>query len=516
DFRKTVFWEGALTTDEKGEAEIRYHNPDQASAYRISIEGTDGRGAWTHEEKVYHTELPFAMKVISPNWLSVGDQLMLPVQFLNSTDEPINGNLNTSLPTGLEFLDVREAAQAINLAPQSAKTIYLTIKVTDIPSTSLQINFAANAYQEKRDLKLSVRRQGFPFEISMAGNQAEDEMQFMLKDVVPGTVEASFAVFTDVYSELVNGSESILREPHGCFEQVSSSLYPNVLVLMLLQLSGKIKPAIKQKALKFIKNGYRKIKGYEIVGGGFDLYGRPAAKMGLSAYGLMELNDMQKVFPEVSKSLIARTRNYLLQMRDGNGGFKDGAKTGYYGRSDQKVRNAYTVHALIEAGEKDLDKELARVRAHAVKTQNPYLLALACRSYYLLDDQANGDELLTQLLALQQTDGAWPSKNKEEFHSVTRSRGMNYQIETAAFAVLAMLESPNPKSNHIESALSFIYGQRRGVGYFGSTQGTVLSLKAISAYLQSVQLSEEEAEAMLALKIDQTPVLSSTVKYGQA
>lgn len=513
DFRKTVFWEGELTTDQKGQAEVSFYNPDQASAFRISLEGTDGKGNWLSEDKIYHTELPFAMKVIEPNWLSVGDQVMLPVQFQNNTEEPIIGNLHTTLPAGLELKEEQKRVQGINLAPKSARTIFLSIRVADIPTSSLQISFAANAYQEKRDLKLSVRRQGFPFEISMAGNEAQDSLQFALQDVVPGTVEASFAVFTDVYSELVNGSESILREPHGCFEQVSSSLYPNVLVLMLLQLSGKIKPAIKQKALKFIRNGYRKIKGYEISGGGFDLYGRPDAKMGLSAYGLMELNDMQKVFPEVSKPLIARTRAYLLQMRDGEGGFKDGAKTGYYGRSDQKVRNAYTVHALIEAGEKELDKELERVRKNAVKTQNPYLLALACRSYYLLGDQQNGDELMSDLLELQQADGSWPSES--DFHTVTRSRDVNYQIETGAFAVLAMLASPQPQSEYLEAALGFIYKQRRGAGYFGSTQGTVLSLKAISAYLQSIQLNNAEQEAMVELMIDQAPILSSNLRYGQ-
>lgn len=514
DFRQTVFWEGELKTDESGLAELSFHNPDQVSAFRITVEGTDGRGHFAHIEDTYSTQLPFAMKVIAPNWLSVGDQIMLPVQFQNTTDEVIEGELNTVLPTGLLATKSADLAQLITLLPNSAKTIYLKVKVQDIPTESMQLKFVANAFQEQRSLSFDVRRQGFPFEISMAGNQASDDLYYDLQDVVPGTLDASFEVFTDVYSELVNGSASILREPHGCFEQVSSSLYPNVLVLMLLQLSGKIKPAIKQKALNFIRNGYRKIKGYEITGGGFDLYGRPAAKMGLSAYGLMELNDMQKVFPEVSKPLIARTRKYLLRQRDGKGGFKDGPKSGYYGYSDQKVRNAYTVHALIEAGERDLDKELSLVRENALKTQDPYLMALASRSYYLLGEQALGDELMAQLLQNQQADGAWGFE--ENFHSVTRSRGTNYQIETAAFAVLAMLESG--KKSHLaaaEAALSFLYKQRRGVGYFGSTQGTVLSLKAITAYFQLLQIGDGKVEGELSLTIDDELLVGSTVKYGQ-
>ncbi|MEL6843822.1 MAG: alpha-2-macroglobulin family protein [Bacteroidota bacterium] len=370
DFRQTVFWQGQLKTDSKGKASLRFFNPDQASSFRISVAGMDRQGRLLQAQEQYHTQLPFAMNCIEPNWLSVGDNIMLPVQMQNNTNRKIQGILQVALPEGIVWESVESDSQQIELSPNSAHVHYLHLKVADIPRQKIEISFAAKAYRERQQIALSVRRQGFPFQIQMAGKKAEDSMRFALEDLVPGTVSASLHLYTDAFEELTSGAESILREPHGCFEQVSSSLYPNVLVLMLLKLSGNIRPGIKKKAINYIRKGYRKIKGYEISGGGFDLYGRPAAKMGLSAYGLMELRDMREVFPETSDALIARTRKYLLAQRDGMGGFRNGSKVGYY-NSNNAVRNAYTVHALIEAGEDDLELELAQVRENALNKQDP-------------------------------------------------------------------------------------------------------------------------------------------------
>ena len=43
-------------------------------------------------------------------------------------------------------------------------------------------------------------------------------------------------------SQMVEGLDSILQMPGGCFEQTSSSTYPNVLVLDYLKASKKLTP----------------------------------------------------------------------------------------------------------------------------------------------------------------------------------------------------------------------------------------------------------------------------------
>jgi len=41
---------------------------------------------------------------------------------------------------------------------------------------------------------------------------------------------------------VVEGLDALLRMPYGCFEQTSSTTYPNVLVLDYLKTSGQVSP----------------------------------------------------------------------------------------------------------------------------------------------------------------------------------------------------------------------------------------------------------------------------------
>src|SRR5581483_2940694 len=51
------------------------------------------------------------------------------------------------------------------------------------------------------------------------------------KDVVPGTLKVRLEVYPTSMSDLVKGLDGLLREPHGCFEQTSTTNYPNTLIL---------------------------------------------------------------------------------------------------------------------------------------------------------------------------------------------------------------------------------------------------------------------------------------------
>ena len=54
-------------------------------------------------------------------------------------------------------------------------------------------------------------------------------------EAIPGTQSLTVKIYPGVLSQVVEGLDSILRMPYGCFEQTSSTTYPNVLVLDYLQ-----------------------------------------------------------------------------------------------------------------------------------------------------------------------------------------------------------------------------------------------------------------------------------------
>ena len=110
----------------------------------------------------------------------------------------------------------------------------------------------------------------------------------------------------------------MLREPYGCFEQTSSSTYPNIYVLKYLKESGRSNADIEKKALGYIERGYKRLIGFETAQNGFEWFGHAPPHEALTAYGLMEFTDMQE-FIAVDKKMLQRTKQFLLDRRDGNG-----------------------------------------------------------------------------------------------------------------------------------------------------------------------------------------------------
>jgi hypothetical protein len=65
-------------------------------------------------------------------------------------------------------------------------------------------------------------------------------------------------------SQVIEGMDAILRMPGGCFEQTSSSTYPNVLALDYMKRTKKLTPEVHAKAEGFIANGYQRLLTFEV------------------------------------------------------------------------------------------------------------------------------------------------------------------------------------------------------------------------------------------------------------
>ena len=63
--------------------------------------------------------------------------------------------------------------------------------------------------------------------------------------------------------------------------------------------------------------------------------------------------------------------------------------------------------------------------------------------------------------------------------------GENLVIETTAVAVIAWLSDQQRYGAYIPSAINWIVAQVKSGGRYGSTQATILSLKAITTYMEN-------------------------------
>src|SRR5947207_685201 len=122
------------------------------------------------------------------------------------------------------------------------------------------------------------------------------ELTLTLPDeFIEGSPKAILKLYPSKFSQLVEGLDAIFRLPYGCFEQTSSTTYPNVLALDYLRRTNKSAPEVEARARQYIHLGYQRLVSFEVPGGGFDWFGHPPANRRLTAYGLMEFEDMARV-----------------------------------------------------------------------------------------------------------------------------------------------------------------------------------------------------------------------------
>src|SRR6202042_1716409 len=127
---------------------------------------------------------------------------------------------------------------------------------------------------------------------------------------VPDATRIFVRLYPGPLSQVIEGMDGILQMPGGCFEQTSSSTYPNVLALDYMKRTKKLTPEVHAKAEGYIANGYQRLLTFEVQSGGFSWFGQAPANKILTSYGLMEFYDMSKVH-DVDPNVIGRTQAWL-------------------------------------------------------------------------------------------------------------------------------------------------------------------------------------------------------------
>ncbi len=300
---------------------------------------------------------------------------------------------------------------------------------------------------------------------------------------IDGSQQLYLQVYPAYTSQVIQGLDSILRVPTGCFEQTTSSTWPNVLVTRYMKATGQITPEIQMKAESLMSAGYQRLLTFEHPGGGFSWFGTndPAPYLSVTAFGVMEFADMATV-QTVDDAMLSRTCNWLISQQASDGSWT-GDKSEFFSFFTSKVRNtAFTLWALASAGitSAAIGNGVAYVKAHyADETPDAYTLALIANAFALA---APTDSVLTDVLsrldALKKTDGDQVSWDSGGTQTNFYGSGNDSTVATTALVTSALLQAGGDAKT-IESALNFLTASKDTLGNFGSTQATVWTLRTL-------------------------------------
>lgn len=465
DFRETIYWNPVVQTDAKGEATVEFYNSDATTTFRAIAEGIGYNGKVGRAEHTYAAQNAISTDAKIPPYLTVGDKALIPLVIKN------NRNISTDIHIALSLPDkIKTGSFDSRFVLHAGQAREVLIPIEAFAAVEGTIRFSVN--EEILALPVTVSNKGFPVIETFSGNVSEQHTVNINK-MIPGSLKTNLRLYTSLEGQLLDGIESMLREPSGCFEQTSSSTYPNIFILKYLRESGKSNEKIEKKAMGYIENGYKRLVGYETAEHGFEWFGKTPPHVALTAYGLLEFTAMQE-FLNVDKQMLARTKDFLLKRRDGKGTFR--MSTGGYDRFASvpaKIANIYVVYALTQAGiSKEIELEYKTALNSAIQHNDPYQLAMMAIAASNMKNENDYRRLMNTLRTI--------NMDKAET-SVVNSREESLQIETLSLYALALMREPSPRIGEIAGIISKVLGQKSYYGY-GSTQSTVLALEAIVAY----------------------------------
>lgn len=475
DFAETLYWNALVQTDAKGEARVSFDLCDSITSFEARVDAVSQEGALGEGVHLIEARRPFYLEPKLPLEVTAGDQLVIPVAAVNGTSQAVEVSLSVMVEGPLSTAGV---LPALSLPAEGRARALVSLGVSaGMGAGKLSLLASAGPLRDDVTRAVEVVPRGFP-QVQAHSGRLEGQVSHTVSlpaSTQPGSLVIEALLYPSPAASLEKAVAALLREPCGCFEQTSSTAYPNAMALQYLTSHSGADPALIKRSKELLEQGYRRLLSFECPAKGYEWFGGDPGHEALSAYGLLEFTEMAAV-AEVDLGMIERTRAWLLSRRDGEGGFKRNARAlDTFGGAPAAITDAYITWALAQTKQPGLAAEIARTKESAASSRDPYLLALAANILLEVQDPAAG-EVCRRLAESQRPDGSLSGTST----SITGSTGLNLTIETTALSILAFLRAPS-LVEAAERAMRWLLERCKG-GSFGATQATILALKAIIAY----------------------------------
>ena len=515
-FPEALYVAPEIITDSRGHASITIPIADNITTWRMAMMASTRQGALgsgTSSLKVFQD---FFTELDLPVTLTQGDQVSVPVAVYNYSGK--RGQVHLKLaPEDWFALAGDTAEKSLIVENDRVGGSQFAIEAKRIGKFKFTLKAEMEGSAKRADIVIR--------EIEVVPNGREQTMVFNGR--VEGSVEHAVVfppiaipdagkIFVRLYpgplSQVVEGMDAILRMPYGCFEQTSSATYPNVLALDYMKRTKKLTPEVHAKAEGFIASGYQRLLTFEVPGGGFSWFGQTPANKILTSYGLMEFADMAKVH-DVDVRVIQRTQQWLARQQRSDGSWKpdtnfinEGATNRY--NTDVVRITAYIAWALQNSGYQGPEIERAHqfLSRNMSGTQDAYTLAvLANFAVDFQQDRALTRQVVQQLIdaRTEKDDEAWWTSEETAVYG----RGASAAVETTGLVLQALLKSGEAPAV-ARKALSYIAARKDASGTWGTTQATIMALRAL---LLSMEKGSAEARGTVVITLNGKPAARITL-----
>src|SRR5262249_34988366 len=147
-----------------------------------------------------------------------------------------------------------DTAQRIELGPNAVRATAYRLRARKVGNHYLQVTARGSGVADALKRAIEVVPDGRRVETVVNGTLQKPATIALTvpADAIEGSPKAILKIYPSSFSQLVEGLDGIFQRPYGCFEQTSSTTYPNVLALDYLKRTKANAPEVEAKARQYI------------------------------------------------------------------------------------------------------------------------------------------------------------------------------------------------------------------------------------------------------------------------
>ena len=452
-FKPMVKFLGEFKLKEGETANHKINMPNYIGRVRVMVVARNKK-AYGSVDKSVKVKKPLMVLATLPRVLGPNEELNIPVNVFALNDG--QGNVKVILKTNDLIQPINGTVQTLSFDKAGDKIVEFPVKVADkIGFGKVEVVVESGKETAKHKIEINVRASNPEIDdikevIVKPGETWNSPIAF---PGIEGTNSGSFEVSTFPAMNLTKRLKYLIRYPHGCIEQTTSSVFPQLHLDKVMDLSLKQ----KRRIIENITRGISRITKFQTDRGGFSYWpGGTTPNNWGSNYAGHFLLEAKVAGYKVPNHLLDNWVTY--QKRE--------AKRWRYSDNYSWECNtqAYRLYVLAKAGHADFASMNYMKSKSNLNTLSRWRLAAA----YAMAGQVDVAKEITGKL----------TTDIPEYRELSYSYGSGIRDKAMILETLLELREKN-KAVFLAKDIA----KRLGESYWMSTQTTAYSLLAVSKFL---------------------------------
>ena len=275
-FKPVVRFMGPFRLKKGGKNTHKLHMPNYIGSVRVMVvAGNYERESYGSAEKAVPVKTPLMLLADAPRTVSPGERFSVPVSLFAMEDAIKDVQLHIITSKGFEVEGSKDAQ--VHFDQTGEKMYFYSIKAPSKPSAEkIRVKAVSGRHKAYYDIELSVDNPN-PLTIR---TQDTDVLPGASQQIAvntfgtEGTNRLRMQIGTTPVIDFSRRIDQLIHYPHGCVEQTTSSVFPQLYLEDLSDLTGDKILEIKNN----IKAGIKKLAHFQTMDGGMAYWrGQPVA-----------------------------------------------------------------------------------------------------------------------------------------------------------------------------------------------------------------------------------------------